>query len=870
MADILIWWAVVQLLGLLALPLAGWLFGALPDGGYALSKPFGLLLAGYLGWLLAMVGVGQFGRGLLVFCALLVAGGSALVWRGQLGRFPATARSWLARRWPLLLGYEALFFALLLFAALMRSVNPATWGTERPMDYAFFNAIQRSASFPPHDPWLSGYSINYYYFGYLLMGVLSLLSGRDPGVAFNLSLATLFAMTGLGAAGIVVNLVALARRVRVPGAQALLPGLLAVVLVLFAANQGGALQLASGTKMVVALRGSDMLRALQNGLGARQEVYLDEPFLGWDFNDTRVITPTSAAETAQNFDWWYSSRALWDDYQQPDGTKQRRYAITEFPFFSFWLGDMHPHVMALPFTLLALALALHTSARQAPPQFLANRRGWAELALIGVVLGSLYTINSWDFPTYLALFAGALLLAYVRQAGRLGAVRWQAYAGQLALVVAASVALFSPFYLTVRSLVGGKEPLVPLPIIGLLSKVLGVVTWDHTALQTFIIIFGTFFVPLLGMAVLREKATALASSGEATAVVADAAAAETAADDSGQQEGAASPSVDAAEITDGSWQPEADQPPHVKPPVLGTIEPAIRTRELPPRWLLWASVGTLAIGTVVGFPLLALLPFGIYVALLAAAHVEHSAFAFALWAFALICVVCFATDVVYIRDAFEGSSSRMNTIFKFYYQIWLVWGTLAAFAVWWLATRLRGRVRLVPLMVFVLLLLGGLTYPWFTANRPIRDLTALNLKGTTPRENSPAGAASINWLRQYAPRTAVVLEDTGQQYDGAGRAGVAAATGLQTVLGWAGHEQQWRGGDPDGMAQLGPRGEAVHTIYSTTDINQARSLLQQYKVNYIYVGQVERDTYSPDGLAKLAQLGQPVFQQDEVVIYQVN
>ena len=108
------------------------------------------------------------------------------------------------------LGYEALFAAALIFLALLRSYNPNPWGTERPMDFALFNAIRRSVAFPPHDPWLSGYSINYYYFGYLLMAVVALFSGLDPAVAYNLSLALVFALTALGAAGIVVNLIGLA------------------------------------------------------------------------------------------------------------------------------------------------------------------------------------------------------------------------------------------------------------------------------------------------------------------------------------------------------------------------------------------------------------------------------------------------------------------------------------------------------------------------------------------------------------------------------------------------------------------------------------------------------------------------------------
>src|SRR5687767_3656143 len=72
MRDIFIWWLTAQAFGLAGLPLTRFLFRALPDRGYAFGKSLGLLLSGYLAWLLAMLGLAPFGRGLLVICALAV------------------------------------------------------------------------------------------------------------------------------------------------------------------------------------------------------------------------------------------------------------------------------------------------------------------------------------------------------------------------------------------------------------------------------------------------------------------------------------------------------------------------------------------------------------------------------------------------------------------------------------------------------------------------------------------------------------------------------------------------------------------------------------------------------------------------------
>jgi YYY domain-containing protein len=302
------------------------------------------------------------------------------------------------------------------------------------------------------------------------------------------------------------------------------------------------------------------------------------------------------------------------------------------------------------------------------------------------------------------------------------------------------------------------------------------------------------------------------------------------------------------------------------------------------RSLPWVALGALLVGQLIGFPLLVLLPLALYGALLAVERSDRPAAAFALWAFALVCLVCFGTEIVYIRDGFEGSSSRMNTIFKFYYQAWLIWATLAGYALWWLVRRRMTnderrttagaralRWSLIGLLngVFVLLLAGALLYPWLTAGKTFREAQRVGLVGQTPREGTPDGAAAIEWLRQNTAGNAVLLEAVGGSYSPEGFGGVSAATGLATIMGWPGHEDQWRGGDPAVRAQIGPRQEDVKTIYSTPSADEARALLKKYKVDYIYVGQLEQQNFPPEGLSKLAQLGEPVFQQGEVTIYRV-
>jgi YYY domain-containing protein len=291
----------------------------------------------------------------------------------------------------------------------------------------------------------------------------------------------------------------------------------------------------------------------------------------------------------------------------------------------------------------------------------------------------------------------------------------------------------------------------------------------------------------------------------------------------------------------------------------------------------------LIVGLLIGFPLLALAGLGLLAFYRALQPAAAPAARFVLLVVALGCAICFGTELIYIRDVFEGSSARMNTIFKFYYQVWLLWGTVSAFAVWWLLarqtapaqnTQRTGRrvTAYATSAVFLLLLAGGLLYPAINLRDAVQHGTQIGLEGWTPRGSSPAGKAALRWLRENAAPDSVVLEmvdPQGGSYNGAGYAGVAAATGHPTVLGWYGHQIQWRGGDPAAMAELEPRKNDVDQIYRTTNPEVARTLLEQYGVDYVYVGELERRAYPAESLAKFDQIATRVFQQGNVTIYRL-
>jgi uncharacterized membrane protein len=224
-------------------------------------------------------------------------------------------------------------------------------------------------------------------------------------------------------------------------------------------------------------------------------------------------------------------------------------------------------------------------------------------------------------------------------------------------------------------------------------------------------------------------------------------------------------------------------------------------------------------------------------------------------------------ELFYIRDVF---GSRLNTVFKLYYQAWLLLAVGGAFSLYWLlreeaplsaaapaepsteatdawAAPHAGLGKGVWAGVTGLILLGALLYP---LGATLSRTDGLSRAGRTldglayARRDATDDIAAANWLRDRAGLTEVVVEATGNQYTQASR--VAAWTGIPSVLGWAGHEVQW-GRDGEELRQ---RQIDIDQAYTTESLAEALAILQKYDVTYVFVGGLERGKYPAAGLQK--------------------
>lgn len=800
------WYLLLALLGWLAFAVAFRLLPALPDRGYGLSRALGLLLWGLIYWLLGSYGVLRNDIPSLLVALLALGGLAAWALAGGVG---AELRRWLRQHRGPVIAMELLLLAAFAFMGFVRAAHPDALNTEKPMELAFINAALRSPDMPPLDPWLSGYSISYYYFGYVMVSMLAMLSGASGGVAFNLGVSTAFALAALGAYGLGYNLLAAYR----PGAQKgnLLWAVLAPLFVLLVGNFGGLLELMHA-------------RHLFWGLNAA-----GEPSSGfWSWLNVRewVNSPGGPPRWTPRLYgtgwwWWRSSRVI-NDLNYLGGELE---LIDEFPAFAYVLGDLHPHVLSMPFVFLAMGIAFNIfladgSDGKSLPR-LGLPFGLSTFALAAAVLGGLAFLNIWDFPIYLGLFALAVLFGRVRIKGR-GWERLQEMLSVGALVGLAAGLLYLPFFIGFKSQAGGILP-------NLLNPTRGAHLW---------VMFGTLFIPIFVYLLyvwrrrgdvqplrnaLLVSATLIFSLWFLSAAGAWL----------------------AAQILPGStigaalWGLGA-------PDVPSLLAESLRRR--------LAAAG----GWITLLALLALLIGLLWPRQELSKNRKEkgsSAQNFALLLGLVASLLVIAPEFFYLQDQF---GTRMNTVFKFYFQAWQMFAVVAAFGATVLLKELRGGRRALAAVGLIFAMAFGLLFSAYGFSDITRRPAEQPLTLDSTRYLAPDEAAAVAWLQEQP--LATLAEAVGGQYSAFAR--YATHSGQPGVMGWPGHESQWRGDSVD----YWPRVSDIETLYTTGDWQTAKAILDRYEVRYLVVGSLERSAY-PVNEGKFQRNLEIGFQDGSVTIY---
>ena len=810
--PILAWLLVVEIIYLAALPFTMFVFRPLPDRGIVLARILGLLAVSYFAWLAVSLGWMDFSRW-AVYAGLAVVSGLSLAtlffrW-GEITGF-------LKEHWRLLLLGEALFLAAFLGFVLLRHANPDLWhpyrGGEKPMELAYLTAVVRSTTLPPFDPWFAGGYLNYYYWGYFTISGVIRVTGILPTTAFNLAVPFFFALTLTGAYSLVYNLTEGVRQRRMAGHAVTMPG---------------------STSLPPLPSGEDRARWRQwlwTPVGAGLMAGLFTAVIGNLDGMVQIVQNTwyrvADGTPFPAFDFWRSSRmlpnmenidpnplAFWVPERIP-GFQDISFHITEFPFFTFLFADLHAHMMVIPFTLLVIGLGLNmvVGLKDAMRD---GSRIWilVSAAVLAVALGSLWVVNSWDFPSYAMLTVGLLALAvfFTEVSGQKRIV----LLGLLtAGVLALSILAFLPFHQAYETFNSGLDA----------SK------W-RTPVDRFLGIHGLFLFVIASFLVyqardtLRELFWSVRLRGFASTV----------------------PGM-----------------PWLKVCLAVGLLSAIFFGAAG----YWNAVMLLVFLMLAGV---------VAWRTLASDDGERQFAIVPLVLLVMAFVIGIGVDLVRVEGDIGRMNSFFKYYLEIWVLLsivsaYMLWHLGAS---GFLRPRLGWRSG-AWLVVLAVLIGSSLIYTALGSRARVSDRFTdlpLGLDGTAymaaavhqEREQSIElkwDLEAIRWIQDNVEGSPVVLEAHMEQYRWGSR--IAIYTGLPTVLGWPWHQIQQRTGYSYTIQE---RADDVKEMYETKDVGRALELLHQYRVRYVVVGDLERIVYGADGLQKFENLGQKVFENEGTAIY---
>lgn len=858
--TVVLWWLAIMVFGFITWPLLFVLFPALADRGYGFAKFIGLFLTGYLAWTVSSLRFPMWSQsGIILAMLILTALSAVMVWRIR-QRFLEYIRA----NWRRLAFIELITLTLFVVFLFVRLTNPDLWhpfkGGEKPMDFAYFNAVLRSTVFPPADPWFAGGYLNYYYFGFVIVGTPVLLLGVVPSIAYNLIIPTLFAVTGIAAFSVAFSFVHAWRerqqtefpqKGEVPRRRLGNPwvaGIAALMLAVVLGNLdtvrvfGMAVARSGGYQQSVSLQEYMINRDVQNYIAefgtepditvmteitdrAANATIVDR--IGYEINHSAALVGgfvngalglLRGEPLAIASDRWYwgPSRVI---MESPDMGGN---AITEMPYFTFLYGDLHAHMINMPLLLFIVAFVyneLLVTGRDGRGRLAA----FLALALGAMAVGMVRATNTWDWPSFLVFgIVGMTYIWWLRWKG----VHRRSLIDFLYTVVGFTAMTFI-FALPYTTWYAAAYDSVNLW------------TGNKTALWAYFDIHGTFLFLIFSL-LIWDTARWLRS-------------------------------VQVRELR-GTW---------LRMNVILFILAIVTV------FVLVVSAADYQVALVV-------VPTIVWIIALFFRKGQSRTMQYVLVLVGFALALTLGVEVVVIG----GDIGRQNTVFKFYMQVWLLFSVVggAAFAwllqsssmwsfrartVWYgitsmlfiiaalypiVATRARSLDRMAPPFGITL---DGMAYmqyaQYFDANHSTGEQIWIDLSGDY---------GMIRWLQENVEGTPYIMEgrNDASEYTWTGR--ISIYTGLPSVIGWSNHQRQQRT-----LFQMhtvvNQRSANVSAFYDSPDIDFAVEMLRYYDISYVIVGTMERAQGTEEGLAKfdtMVDMGilEVVYEEGESVIYRVN
>ena len=851
--SIFLWYLLVQILSILVFPLHYLSLKNINDKGYGFSKITGIFLFAYINWILVSFNIIKFTQvNLLVLLIILSAVSLFYYYKNKKEYF-----NFYKQNSKHILFTEIVFLSCYLFFIFIKFYCPDIHnikdhgynGGGEPMGMAYLSAIYNDVKFPPHDPWLAGFTLNYYYWGQLMLATISKLLGYAPSLTYNFSLALLFALAFVSAWTLVYNLTG---------------------------------------KYKYALFGGSLL-ALAGNFHTLNFIY--ENIINSGGNIQRIL------------DGIFRFQFIWDPtriYPSP--------VITEVPFFSYLYGDLHAHNIVIPVAVLGLAFLYNLIKRESKTSDITSYLGdnkkekFLNLFFISIILGAMLPMNTWNFPAQLILTWFVLLtLVYfvlknlfkkkVKTAEVIKkstpVIIWFFITG--ILLTAVAYILFLPFHFNFLS------PYKAIPkLISKMERVSVFVMFKYFSIFFFVIFVYVLFVLNKGFEVFYKK------SGISKVKWVDI----------GKFEKNILKVTDKifnnrdltvkfiltftvillAILIAVFWQPTFAYLFIMIIIFLFGILKSKDKNEIFSLVLLLISAGIIW-GTEIYFM---------------GDGRMNTVFKFymVVWTFISIAVpyILFKTIeenkkyFVFKTNEIEGNKKIIigvviGLLFIFYYlqyidmkngtgymqSLYIILILFASLFVFVLKDKIG---KIIFWSCFIFILIPALLYPFLSAftkmklcsNNFKQEIRIDGIKYMEKMEKRPGSIydfdkydyGAIKWINENMETIEPIVEAPGERmYTGLSR--ISIFTGMPTIVGWA-----YQVGQQSGRhSEINEANFFVNKIYTSTDDEETKNLLKEKNIKYVYLGTIEKNLY-PLAQEKFERIGQPVYQNKGAVLYKIN
>ncbi len=795
MADILEvvkWFSALVFLAIAGFGITWKTFTFIPLRGIYFSSTVGIMCVGLLTWLLSTLNILPNTRfSWWLVCGILVLFSLWVV----ISNRKSIATTLKNEFWAIFTS-GLLFLLFFIGFAIFRAFDSAIAATEKPMEFMLLNVSAQTLWAPPQDAWLAGESVSYYYLGYWIFSGIANALGTQLSYAFNLSLASVASLCAINAFGTVFMFIKLRNisdynllhTAELSSSRvAILGGIFGIFALLIMASFGAWWELLAHL-----------------GIGS-------VGFYNWLDIKALSLSEGWTSWIPQDFWWWWRlSRVIntFDDNGDPlDNT------IQEFPAFSFILGDLHPHVLSIPFVLLGFAVALNVWRSPYTWSIKWIRHNKFSSGFIAVLLGMYGFLNAADMPFFMiTLFITGFVKNRLIKPNDNFLITSIVAILPLILLLSTGVLIFWDVYPPFGAL-GGQ---LHFPYIG--------INLYTTRFVHFFTVYGVHIIMLMPFVLffiwrglipsIKDKSfnkanlILLASVFSCLFLV--------------------------WLVYNLFGNPNFELTTTTFNNLFNSnnglfINKSVRLEEILPK--------------VITPLFLFLIGATIWVSLTNNRYTDiYNKFPLLLLVISLI--LLYIVELFFVVDAF---GTRLNTVFKVYYQVWLIVSLVSAYVTIITIHKLLTHKRRY---IFIL----GISWSIFTIfliSVPVNyTVSAMVSKGSysigTPTLDGtrylefaePADYEAVNWILDNVSTDERLVEAWGNSYTEFAR--FSSYTGRPTILGWLGHERQWRDKDTDFDSRI----NALATLYTSTDPAVVDKLLKQYKVKYLVISCRERSMYS--------------------------